>query len=67
MDKHRLAVLRGKLNSAEVGLEVRMFTTLHVRLIVEDLLEEYPDMPEEERERVEDLKLAVAEPRGLVL
>jgi hypothetical protein len=67
VDKHRLAVLRGKLKSAEVGLEVRMFTVLHVRLMVEDLLEEYPDMPEEELERVENLKLAVSEPRGLIL
>jgi hypothetical protein len=35
--------------------------------MVEDLLEEYPDMPEEELERVENLKLAVSEPRGLIL
>jgi hypothetical protein len=67
VDKHRLAALRGRLKSAEVGFEVHMFTVLDVRLIVEDLLEEYPDMAEEELERVENLKLAVAEPRGMVL
>jgi hypothetical protein len=67
VDKHRLVALREKLKTAEVGFEVRMFKPPHVRVIVADLLDEFPDMPEEELERVEILKLAASEPRGRVL
>jgi hypothetical protein len=67
VDKHRLAALREKLKTVEVGFEVRMFKSPHIRVIVADLLEEFPDMPDEERERIEDLKLAASETKGLVL
>jgi hypothetical protein len=67
MDKHRLAVLRGRLQTAETGFEVRMFNALYVREIVTGILEDYPDMPDEERDRVENLKLAASETRGRVL
>lgn len=67
MDKHRLAELRDKLKIVEVGYEARMFKGLHIRTMVADLLDEFPDMPEDERERIEDLKLAASETKGLLL
>jgi len=67
MDKHRLAALREKLRTAEAAFEVRMFKPPHIRMIVADLLDEFPDMPDEELERVEILKLAASETKGLVL
>ena len=67
MDKHRLAALRDRLKTAEVAFEVRMFKPPDVRLIVADLLDEFPDMPEAELERLEILKLAASETKGYVL
>jgi hypothetical protein len=67
MDKYRLASLRERLRTAEAAFEVRMFKPPDIRLIVADLLDEFPDMPDEELERIEMLKLAACETKGLVL
>lgn len=67
MDKHRLVELRGKLRVAEIGFETHMFRAIHIREIVDNLLEDYPEMPDEERERVEDLRLAATKTRGWLL
>jgi hypothetical protein len=67
MDPYTLAFLRSKLKSAEVGFEVGVLKALDVREIEAVLLQDYPDMPEEELERVANLKLAASETRGRVL
>ncbi len=67
MDKHRLAALREKLKVAEIGFKTRLFQPIHMREIVAEMLDEFPDMPDEERERVENLQLAGSHTRGRVL
>jgi hypothetical protein len=66
MDKFRLTVLRGHLQALETGFAVQMYDANEVREAAESLADNYPDMPDEERARVDTLKLAGHAGRGLI-
>ncbi len=62
-----LTVIRGKLTSLETGFLVGMYEADELKSEAEDLLTAHPDMPADERQRAEALKLAVAPTRGKTL
>ena len=67
MDHVQLTVLRGKLISVESGYALDIMEAGDVQTEAKGFLEQYPDMPKEERARCEALLLAGKPTVGRVL
>lgn len=52
MDKFKLIVIRGKLEAIERGLTSGLFSPTEAIEEAQQLLTDYPDMPEEEKARI---------------
>jgi hypothetical protein len=67
MDQTLFKVLRGKIDAIERGFALDIYSAADVRDEAQEILNDHPDLPKEERARLDAL-LAAGEPtRGLIL